>query len=313
MRTFRLIPAVLALCASWLVWPGLARADGDSLGDALDPRAIGAGEALRASAVSGASTSLNPAGAGLTQAYVLSGTYGFRPKDSATVAGGSVCDSVTSGRLAACAYYTYFSTEPTGGGRTLHDVGLTLALPLADKVLLGATTRYVNYTEKGTDAMPADGSRDGAVVMDFGAIVRLTPTLDLGAVGYNMVGHDTDNFPRGIGTGIAFHPIPALQIGADGVWNLDAAKGTKTGRYGAGAEYFITGSGGQQGYPIRAGYVYDAKNGGSYLTAGLGFATPRVAIDAGLRKQVAGDQGGDELIVEFGLRVFMPSPGGGGE
>jgi hypothetical protein len=285
--------------------PGLAVAEGDSLNDTIGARALGSGEAQRATATGASATQLNPAGAGLIRAYVLEGSYGFRPEDDATVAGGSVCDSVTS-RMAACVYYNYFSTEPDGGGRTLHDVGLTLALPLGEKLSIGATGRYVDYTEQGADALPEDNSRDGDMVFDFGGIVRLTPTLNVGVVGYNLVGHDEDNFPRGIGAGLGFQPLPQLSLGADGVWNLDAPADQSTGRYGLGGEYFVSAADGQQGYPIRLGYVYDAKNDGSYLTAGLGFMTPRVGVDAGMRYQVAGE--GDEIAVIFGLRVFMPSP-----
>ncbi len=295
---------VLALAGFCWSWPGASRAEGDSLSDALGVRAIGQGEAVRASASGATATQVNPAGVALTRSYSIEGTYGFRGEDSATIAGAAVCDSVTN-RVGACVYYSYFDSQPEGGSRSLHDIGLTLAVPIADKLLLGTTTRYIQYTEKGTLALPEDHSRDGALVTDIGLILRLAPELAVAGVGYNLLGHDNDNFPRGIGSGIAVTLGEKVTLGADGVWNLDAAEGEKTGRYGLGGELFLTGEGSDQGYPIRIGYVYDRSTLSQYVTAGLGFVTPRIAIDAGLRKQVAGDVG-NEVMVEFGLRLFMP-------
>jgi hypothetical protein len=283
-----------------LIWPGASRADGDSLGDTLGPRSIGVGDALRANAIGGAATTLNPAGAALARTYVLEGSYGFRPEDDGTVAAASICDSVTKPWLAACLYYSYFSTTTEGMGRSLHDVGLTIALPLGERFVLGTTTRYIDYTDEMTPA----NSRDGAVVLDVGSVLRLTPMINFAFVGYNVAGSDGQNFPRGLGTGLSLSVSPKLLLALDALWNLDLPEGTPVGRYGGGAEFFIAADDGQQGYPLRGGYVYDATTGGSYVTAGVGFMTPRVALDVGLRKQV---DAGDELLVQFGLRVFMPT------
>ena len=65
----------------------VARAEGDSLNDTLSVRAVGQGEAVRATAIGASATSANPAGAALSKAYLVEGTYGFRPEDDATVAG----------------------------------------------------------------------------------------------------------------------------------------------------------------------------------------------------------------------------------
>jgi hypothetical protein len=289
------------LCGSWLQ---MARAQGDSLTDSLGVRTISQGEAVRASANGGTATRVNPAGVALTKSYSLEATYGFRGEDSATIAGAAICDSVTN-RVGACIYYNYFAAEPEGGSRSLHDIGLTVAVPIADTVMLGTTTRYVDYTETGTAALPEDNSRDGALVSDLGLIVKVVPELAIAGVGYNILGHDDDNFPRAIGSGLSFSVGEKFNLGADGVWTLDRDEGEKTGRYGVGAELFLTSEGSEQGYPIRAGYVYDRATDAHYVTAGLGFVTPRIGVDAGLRKQVGGDVG-DELLVQFGLRLFMP-------
>ena len=51
--------------------------------------------------------------------------------------------------------------------------------------------------------------------------------------------------------------------------------------------------------------VYDEIGAAHYVTGGLGYITPRVGIDLGARKQVGGD--GDELMVQLGLRMFLPN------
>jgi hypothetical protein len=296
--------ALGAICAMSAIFAVPSRAHADSLEDTLGTRAVSQGEAVRASASGASATQVNPAGVALTHSYSLEATYGYRGEDSATVANAAVCDSVTN-RVGACVYYSYFGSSPEGGDRSLHDIGLTLALPLGDKVMVGTTGRYIDYTESGTQALPEDESRDGSLVFDFGLIVKPTPELALAGVGYNLIGHDEDNFPRAIGSGFAFNVGDRFSIGADGVWKLDHPDDEKTGRYGVGAELFLTGDGGEQGYPIRAGYIYDRARNAQYLTGGLGFVTARVALEAGLRKQVAGDEG-DELMFLVGLKLFVP-------
>jgi hypothetical protein len=51
-------------------------------------------------------------------------------------------------------------------------------------------------------------------------------------------------------------------------------------------------------------YVYDTGSDASYVTAGLGFVTPRVGLDAAARRQVSE---GDELTIQLSLRLFLPN------
>jgi len=276
-----------------------AAAQADSLTDTMGPRQVALGEALRAAAVGSSATTANPAGVALTESYVIEGSFGVRPQDDARVAGASVCDSMTSKVVAACLYYEFFTASPEGGSRTAHEVGLTTSITTPGRrFLLGVTQHYRDYEEGGTAAMPEDNSVSGYGV-DAGTIVRLTESFNLAAVGYNLIWHDKDQFPLGVGGGLAWFVAPTFMISGDARWNLE----TNDGRWGAGAEYFMTTSGGQQGFPLRAGYVYDELTGGSYLTGGLGYITPRVAIDVGARHQVSR---GDETMVQFGLRLFLP-------
>jgi hypothetical protein len=296
----------IAVCVGTLLigLGGVARADG--LTDMLPAEAIGTGEAARAQASGAMAPWLNPAGAALTQTYVVAGTYGYRAIDSAQIAAGAVCDSITT-RFGTCLSYNFVqSGDEQMGERKLHTIGLTTAMPIGEIIALGVTGRYVNYEETGALAMPEDDSRSGAFVFDAGLVVKLGSSFSLAGVGYNLVGADAAHFPRALGGGLGF-TAKQLSLTADAVWNLQAPEDQQTGRYGAGAQYFATADGGQQGYPIRAGYIYDAGGEASFVTGGLGLMTPRVGLDVALRRQVAGPTDDRETMFEVGLRLFMPN------
>ena len=288
-NAFRLILVLSAASA------GFARADSDVLG----ARSLAVGESLRAAASGSLATSLNPAGAAMTRAYVIEGGYGYRPDDKSHIQAVSLCDSVTS-RVAACLYYTHLSADPSeAGDRSLHEFGITTAVPLGSSLALGVTNRYVSYSESVTEELPIDSSKKG-LLFDAGIMYRVFQPLSLAFVGYNLIGADDDRYARAIGFGAAFNAADRLTFAADGRYDF----GTEGARYGGGAEYLFSGSEAQAGIPIRAGYVYDAKTSGSFVTAGAGFITPRVALDIGARKQVSE---GDELMLQLSLRLFLPN------
>jgi hypothetical protein len=282
------------LCAG-----GLVHADNDA--DILSPRSLGMGESLRAAASGSLATTQNPAGVALTKSYVIEGGYGYRPEDHSNIEAVSICDSVTS-RVGACLAYNHLSADLTTAGqgdRSRHELGLTVATPLGESFALGVTQRYVSYTEEPTGGL-ANNSHDG-YMLDAGMTLKLMPTLAVAAVGYNLIGNDDAQYARALGFGMAFNVAPTFLIAADGRYDFAA----ENGRYGGGAEYVFSGADGQQGVPLRLGYVYDAGHGTSYLTGGLGFMTPRVAIDVGARTQVAGP--GNEFMIQAGLRLFLPN------
>jgi hypothetical protein len=275
--------------------PGVGRAQ--TVED-LGPRSVGVGEALRAAAVGSLATTLNPAGVSLARSYVIEGDYMYRPDDHANVQVISLCDSVTA-RVGACLYYDHLSIAPDDsagdGQRYMHQFGISVSMPVGESFLLGITQRYVSYTDTLVDANSHSGYG-----LDAGMILRLGSSFNLAAVGYNLIGNDQAQFARALGAGLALNLSSKLLIAADGRWNLESGDG----RYGGGLEYFFAGGDAQQGFPVRAGYVYDAATAAHYITGGLGFITPRVGIDVGVRKQV---QNGDELMLQFSLRLFMPS------
>jgi hypothetical protein len=294
----RALVGAVAASAAVVSTVGPARADADALVDHLGPREIAVGESRRASAIGGMAVSLNPAGLPLTRELVFEGGYGYRPSDSASLVGVSACDSTTS--MPGCFFYQYVTASPDVGGmeshRRAHTAGLTLSKSLADRIILGAAVRYFDYE---SDVMGEEDS--SGLNWDLGATAKLTDSINLGVVGYNLWGEDSVQYPRAVGAGALISPVAPLALSVDGVWNLDADG--STGRYGGGAEWFFSGSGGQTGYPIRAGAVHDVALDGTFLTAGLGITTMKVGFDVGGRMQV---DGGDETLIIASLRVFGP-------
>ncbi len=277
-----------------------ARADADSLNDGLGPREIAIGEAMRADARGALSITLNPAGLALNREVVFEGWYGYRPGDKASSVVVSACDSTVP--TPGCFYYKYFTAGPEIGdqefSRRVHEFGMVASRALSPRVTIGATGKYFDYNSDLTGEEDSNGYG-----LDLGTTVVASPSLNVAMVGYNVVASESAQYPRGIGAGLVARPLPALALALDGVWNLDTADGESTGRYGGGAEYFVSSSDMQSGYPIRLGAVYDNNLDGTYVTAGLGFLSMKVGLDLAMRKQV---DGGDELQVTASLRLFGP-------
>lgn len=298
MRPARLF--FLAAAAS-VALGGSAEVSADSLNDSLGPREIAVGESRRAEAVGSLSTRLNPAGLSLSRQLVFEGSYGFRPGDDASVVGVSACDSTVP--FPGCFYYNYFTAEPSIGGETsrrrFHEFGMSASRAISPQLVLGLGARYFDYESELETETDASG-----MAFDLGVLFRASDVLNLAAVGHNLYAPDSEQYPRAIGTGLAMRPGGgAFALSADALWHLETAEGRGTGRYGGGIEYFFTGGDRQNGYPLRAGGIYDHGLESAYLTGGVGFATAKVGLDVGARKQV---DGGDELMVVAALRVFGP-------
>lgn len=290
MRIVSAACGLLALAALGHV----ARADADGLTDALGPRELALGGGLRAGAVGALATSLNPAGVALTRELVLEGSYGYR--DNAALVALSACDSTNA--APGCFYYRYASVTPTDGmdvHQRSHVGGLTLSRVVSPRFIIGSGIKYFNVKR---DDMSAKA--DSGVNWDLGTLLRITPTLDLAVVGYNIKGSTSAEFPRAVGAGMAFHSTAQFRATFDALWNLDSDQ--STGRYGGGVEYVVSTQRGQVDYPLRLGALHDVVTG-SFISGGLGIAAAKYGLDIGARKQVSD---GDELQISASLRVFGP-------
>ena len=293
---------VLTATLVCLVASAEAAADQNALTDYFGPREISIGEAMRASASGNGATTLNPAGLSLSRQLEFQGAYGYRPEDNASIVAVSACDSTVV--VPGCFYYTFFDASPKVGGnsmsRRVHQFGITASRAISKNILLGVNSKYFDYNSELTGERDASG-----FAMDAGLIFRIGEHVNLAAVGYNLIAKDTPQYPMAVAGGVAFRPFGSLQVAFDALWDLETA-GEKGGRYGGGAEYFFGARNRLSGFPIRAGAVHDSNLDSTFVTAGLGYVTTRFGLDVGMKREVAG---GDETIIQAGLRLFGPAMG----
>src|SRR5262249_18310800 len=129
------------IAAMLIALVGVSRVAG-AQADLPGVRALGMGEAMRATATGAEGPLLNPAGMSLVRQYVIEAMYGFRVETLGHQVHLSVVDSITA-RVAAGLYYSFIYETPKlgfkwAGGqvdsttitRTGHAVGLSLSYPL---------------------------------------------------------------------------------------------------------------------------------------------------------------------------------------
>ncbi len=312
----------LLVLAAVSLWTGVASAQEDIVG----ARALGMGEAQRATASGAEGPILNPSTMALTRQYAIEAQYGIKIEGIGNNVNVAIIDSVTS-KVAAGLAYTFVYANPRlgyywAGGkirsaeitRTGHEAGLSLALPLGDKFILGATLKYLYFNTTAplpTGAIPGSLTLDhlNGITFDVSALLRLGK-FNIAAIGYNLWDHGSRETPLSLGLAIGFVPTQSFNINFDAVTNftgyetyrIDANgkvtfQSVVTGRLGGGMEYII-----KQRVPLRIGALYDTGNTSTYLTGGLGYLGQKVGIDLGYRGKV---QGGMENFLMIGLRVFV--------
>ena len=280
-----------------------ARAHADSLNDLLGPREIALGEGMRGSATGATAIGLNPAGLPLNRELVFEGGYGWRGTDDATLISVSACDSTNA--APGCFFYDYLGTSPDlgeiggMGNRRIHVGGMALSRMVLPRVMVGATIKYFSFKSDMAGEMSKSGFN-----ADVGATLRLTQLINLGLSGQNLYSSDeSPQFPRAAGGGIHAQPIPSLSFGFDARWLLDNDDVSHSIRYGGGAELFLTGSRGQNGYPFRVGALRDQALDATYVSGGLGMTTMKWSIDLAARRQI---KNGDETMVLASMRLWGP-------
>src|SRR5690606_15793800 len=116
--------------------------------------------------------------------------------------------------------------------RRFHEGGFTAAKRLSDQILFGTTTRFFDFNSNVIGEKDVRG-----YTFDAGLIFQATPGVRVAGVGYNLIGTELAQYPRGIGTGLALRPgSGTLGLSFDALWNLDVPEGQTSGRYGGGAE-----------------------------------------------------------------------------
>jgi hypothetical protein len=311
----------------------LSAATAHAQADLMSERAVGMGEAVRATATGADAPLTNPAGMSLVKQYVIEAFYGFSVEDLGHRVHVSVVDSITA-RVAASLFYSFIYTNPKvgfnwAGGtvnsdqltRTGHAAGLSLSMRLGDYFMLGFTTKYLHLDTTaplpaGTQPSQLTFDSVNGVTWDVGLIVRAGEKFNIALIGYNLWDHGSRESPLSLGIGLAYIPMPVLSISFDSVVNFTGnqdlnvdAHGKRsldsrvTARLGPGIQWVISNK-----VPVRVGYIFDSElrgrnsAGSSYLTLGLGYLSPQFGIDLGYRGKVGG---GSENLLEIGARLFI--------
>ena len=273
--------------------------------DFTPTEALGMGGASRAWAIGDEGPLLNPSGMSLSKAYTIDGTYGYASRLSEQFLHAGIVDSTSPFNLAGGLYYTYHSSDPTGGPSGHgHEGGLALSFPFGPYVSIGATLKYF----KLEDADVFSG-HDGGLTFDVGATIRPTEIVSLGLVGTNLRDLATSQATQALGYGLALIPLTNMLVVADGLTHFTADD--QTGRKGTslmgGAGYTFFSK-----LAVRAGGGYDAATGNGYLTFGLSGVSEIGAFDGGIRQDLTRSMlasGAEvrETVLQVSLRLFIPA------
>lgn len=261
-------------------------------GELETPRSMGLGGALRALGGGSSAVLLNPAELATSRAYHIEAFGQFTPEASRHVWGGVVMDSIT-GKLAGGTGVFGSFVDENGIKRQGVDVRLALAYPIADRVFIGLTGRYIRMAQDGVGpfgesrasggGLKEDGSRNAlleTVTFDAGASVKIVDNLYLAALGTNLTFQGGGIIPSSVGGGIGYGNKD-FSIEADGLADFHSW-GTPTARVMAGGEYLIANH-----VPVRLGYRYDQGADMHFLSAGLGYVAKEFSVEASVRRGLA--------------------------
>lgn len=272
------------------------------------PRMTALGGAVRAHSNSLTSLYSNPANLAAAQVYHVGAMAQIYPESRRQSYGGAIVDSlISSTGLAGGLGGVWTLQDPDGIGREWLDLRFGLALPLGEMFLIGLTGKYITLQQNGNGPLgtsaASGGLKDTNIIQTFtfdaGATFRPVPMFSISITGHNLSNPETSLLPLmgGIGLGLG---TPDFSLNADAV--LESRTYDKTNvRVNAGAEVLVA-----DRLALRAGYRFDQGLESHALSGGAGYVDQKYAIDASVRRGVAGP--GYTAIV-FGFSVHLESLG----
>jgi hypothetical protein len=258
-------------------------------------RPLGMGGAMRAAATGDAGPQLNPSGISLLRAFFLEGAYQYGRAAGSHDVRVSAVDSTSGFNIGGAIYYTYHRDSPTDGViQTSHLAGISLSLPMLDKIFLGTNLKYLYFAD-------ISDTNHSKFDFDVGLTLRPVAQISIGAVGYNLLDSATSSAPKAAGGGVAVSPVVNLLFAFDTVLEKvysDSSRDQALSYMGGGEFSFSAAA------AIRAGGGYDglAKNG--YVTAGFsGISGDMGALDVSMRQDISGDR--KSTILGISARIFV--------
>ena len=256
-------------------------------------RPLGTGGAMRAFATGDAGPMLNPSGISLIRTYQVEGAYQYGNLRDSNDARFSAVDSTSGLNIGGALFYQYHHDSQAGLSQTGQLGGGSLSFPIADKIFLGGSAKYLHFID-------AAGALKTGFNFDAGLTIRPMPQFSIGAVAYNLRDLGITWAPKAYGGGVAIMPMPALifvfDIVAQDVPGHDSAV-----YYMGGGEFSFSTSA-----ALRAGGGSDGLSKNGYITAGLsGISASIGSLDVGFRQDVSGAT--KSTIVGVSARLFVPS------
>ncbi|MEO8177329.1 MAG: hypothetical protein ABI895_00725 [Deltaproteobacteria bacterium] len=277
------------------------------------PRTAAMGGALRAFSNSLEALQTNPANLAATRVYHMGGIAQFWSKANRQSYGASIVDSVVSrSHLAGGVSATWLFQDPDGVNRRGLDLRFGLGFPLSDRVLIGASGRYLDLSEDGfprgigllPPSVASGGLRRESMVKDIsvdaGITIRAGENIGISLVGNNLTDPNHSLLPFSLGGGIGYGSN-LFTLEADLLGDFTTYDQTKLRGMG-GFEYLAAGQ-----YPLRLGYRYDDGQKSHALSGGIGYVSKEFSFDVSLRRILGEDS---ETAFFFGLRYHVESLGG---
>lgn len=318
-RTF--ISTALAAAAALVSAPSLAQSKlapevGFDYGSIETARSAALAGATRAFGTGTAGLYSNPAAMSLSRIYHLEALARIAPEAKRQTYGVTAVDSITT-RLAGGLGGHYGIQDSEGLKRKFTDIRFGLAFPFSEKMHAGVTGRYLKLYQDGLGpfghSYASGGLSDDAIVdsfsFDAGVVVRPVPQLAIGVVGTNLTNPETGFQPTTLGGGVGYgsedFTIEADVVADFTTWRNQNGNAKTTVRAMLGGEYLVG-----DHFPLRLGYRYDEGQRTHALSGGFGYVDPQFAIEAAIRRTVAGpDDMSPATMIVIGLQYFLESTG----
>jgi hypothetical protein len=285
---------------------------GYNYGEIESPRSAATGGALRATATGTSALFINPANMALAKLYHLSGIAQIYPEAGKQSYGGAIVDSIISASSVAGGFGgTWTQQDPEGLKRESTDLRFALALPVSDVLFIGAAGRMLSFSQNGLGPLglsPVSGGLPYANILntftfDAGVTLRPISQLAIALTGHNLTNPDTALVPVSGGLGLGLI-TDVLSVSADAV--LESRTFQKNNvRIMGGAEVLVADK-----FVVRGGYRFDSGLATHAVSGGFGYVDPRFAVDASVRRGVAGEE---YTAVIFGFTVHIEALGLGQE
>ena len=254
----------------------------------MGPRAAGMAEIHRGIGTGNDSLFLNPAGMSLFPRYVVEGFWRRHTGRNETLFSVSLVDSAT-GPVAGGFAYTYDYAGSGGSVRSGSRVDVATSYALSERLLVGSTMRYLQYSTEDGSVRRLTG--------DTGVLVRLGDGFNFGLVAHNVL-NATDRggvAPRSFGAGVGAVLIQNFVLGFD--YRIDPEADDRPASYSIGAEYFFLGH-----FALRGGWIRDDRLDDRRFSIGGTYVEEAYGLDVSYGRSLVGAEGYE---IAVGLRLFV--------